>query len=69
MSGLHAARAAARIRRELRVAVEEVRGRYGDYEVLVDGETIVSGGLAVVIGVMPSTRKIVEKVRERLGGG
>ena len=46
--------------------METVPGRYGEYKVLVDGQIIVDGGRLVVIGVMPSARKIVEKVRARL---
>ena len=57
---------AARLRRELGIDVETVWGRYGEYKVLVDGETIVDGGKLVVVGVMPSARLIVDKVRAQL---
>jgi hypothetical protein len=57
---------AARIRRELGIEVDTIRGHYGEYKVLVDGETVVDGGPLVVVGVMPSARKTVAKVRERL---
>lgn len=57
---------AARLRRELGIEVETVRGHYGEYEVLVDGETVVDGGLPVIVGVLPSARKIIDTVRERL---
>ena len=57
---------AARIRRELGVEVEMIRGHYGEYKILVDGETVVDGGALVVIGVMPPARKSVELVRARL---
>jgi hypothetical protein len=60
---------AARLRRELEIDVETIRGHYGEYKVLVDGETAVDGGPLVILGVMPSARKIVEKVRELLGSG
>lgn len=43
-----------------------IRGHYGEYRILVDGETVVDGGPLVIVGVMPSGRKIVEKVRARL---
>ena len=43
-----------------------IRGHYGEYKILVDGETVVDGGPLVIVGVMPSGRKIVEKVRARL---
>lgn len=46
-----------------------IRGHYGEYKVLVDGETVVDGGPLVIVGVMPSGRKIVEKVRAQLAAG
>ena len=58
---------AARIRRELRTEVQMVRGRYGEFKVLVDGEMVIDGGALAVLGVLPSGRKVVEAVRARLG--
>ncbi len=58
---------AARLRRELQIDVETVHGRYGEYKVLVDGETVIDGGPFVALGVVPPSRKIVSAVRERLG--
>lgn len=69
MSGIHAVRVAARLGRELGIEVEKIRGHYGEYKVLVDGETVVDGGALVIIGVMPSARQTVRSVRERLGMG
>jgi hypothetical protein len=66
VSGIHAVRVAARLRRELGIEVDAIRGSYGEYKVLVDGETVVDGGALVVVGVMPSARKTVEAVRARL---
>jgi hypothetical protein len=66
VSGLHAARVAARIRRELGIEVEMIRGHYGEYKVLVDGETVVDGGPLVILGVMPPARKTLDIVRARL---
>ncbi|HJQ97274.1 MAG TPA: hypothetical protein VJ826_03115 [Candidatus Polarisedimenticolaceae bacterium] len=43
-----------------------VHGRYGEYKVLVDGETVIDGGALAAIGVAPSAAKVVETVRERL---
>jgi len=63
---LHAARVAARIRRELGVDVEMQKGHYGEYKFLVDGETVVDGGPLVIVGVMPSSKKTVAIVREKL---
>ena len=57
---------AARLRRELGIEVDTIPGHYGEYKVLVDGETVVDGGPQVIIGLMPSARKIVEKVRGQL---
>ena len=57
---------AARLRRELGLDVDMIRGQYGEYKVLVDDSVVVDGGPLVILGVMPSSRKIVETVRERL---
>jgi hypothetical protein len=57
---------AARLRRELQTDVEMVRGRYAEFKVLVDGETVIDGGALAVLGVLPSGRKVVEAVRARL---
>jgi hypothetical protein len=66
VSGLHAVRVAARLRRELRADVDMERGRYGEFKVLVDGETVVDGGGLAVLGVLPSGRKVIEAVRLKL---
>lgn len=47
--------------------MDTVHGRYGEYKVLVDGDVVVDGGSMVMLGLMPSTRKIVDAVRDRLG--
>jgi hypothetical protein len=57
---------AARLQRELGVEVEKVHGQYGEYKVLVDDEVVVDGGARVILGLMPSSKKIVEAVRSRL---
>lgn len=57
---------AARLRRELGIEVDAIHGNYGEYKVLVDDEIVVDGGRLVILGVMPSARKIVGEVRERL---
>ena len=43
-----------------------VRGRYGEFKVLVDGETVIDGGALAALGVLPSGRKIVETLKARL---
>jgi hypothetical protein len=63
VSGLHAVRVAARLRRELQIDVEMVRGHYGEFKVLVDGDTVIDGGAAAFLGVLPLGRKIVAAVR------
>jgi hypothetical protein len=57
---------AARLRRDLGVEVGMVHGRYGEYKVLVDGETVIDGGVLTALGVVPSDRKVVEAVGARL---
>jgi hypothetical protein len=65
---LHAVRVAARLRRELGIDVDMVRGRYGEFKVLVDDVTVVDGGTLAALGVLPSGRKVVDAVRARLSG-
>jgi hypothetical protein len=59
---------AARLRRELGTDVEMVHGGYGEFTVLVDGETVVDGGALAALGVLPSGAKVVEAVKGRLSG-
>jgi hypothetical protein len=59
---------AARIRKELGIEVDMVRGRYGEFKVLADGEVLIDGGSLAALGVLPSGRKIVDAVRTRLAG-
>jgi hypothetical protein len=66
VSGLHAVRVAARLRRELRTEVEMVRGRYGESKVLVDGKTVVDAGALAALGVLPSGRRVLAVVRATL---
>ena len=46
--------------------METAHGRYGEYKVLVDGETLIDGGPLVVLGVLPSATEIAAAVRARL---
>ena len=57
---------AARLRRELQTDVDMVKGRYGEFKVLVDGEPVVDAGALAALGVLPSGRTVVEAVRARL---
>jgi hypothetical protein len=60
---------AARLRRELGLDVEMIRGRFGQFKVLMDGETIVDGGALAALGVLPSSRKVVDTVRAKNSEG
>jgi hypothetical protein len=57
---------AARLR-EQGIDVELVEGRYGEFTVLVEGEPVARAGALGFLGVMPSSRKVIERVRERTG--
>ena len=54
------------MRRELKIDVDTVYGRYGEYTVLVDDVVVIDGGTLVVLGVVPSSRKIIAAVQARL---
>jgi hypothetical protein len=43
-----------------------VRSQYRDFKVLAEGRTIIDGGAAAFLGVLPSARKIVADARDRL---
>lgn len=45
-----------------------VRGRYGEFKVLVDGETAVDGGALSALGVLPTGQRVLDIVRARLSG-
>lgn len=45
-----------------------VHGGYGEFKVLVDGETVVDGGALAALGVLPSGAKVVKAVKGRLSG-
>ena len=54
---------AARIRKELETEVDMIRGRYGEFKILVDEKIVIDGGALAVLGVLPSGRKILDAVR------
>jgi hypothetical protein len=58
---------AAHLRRELQQDVDMVRGRYGDFKVLVDGDVVIDGGSAAFLGMVPSRAKILAAVQDRIG--
>jgi len=43
-----------------------VRGHYGEFKVLVDGDIIIDGGAAAFLGVLPSRRTILEALKDNL---
>ena len=43
-----------------------VRGRYGEFKVLVDGKMVVDGGRLAALGVLPSGRSVLAAVRAAL---
>ena len=57
---------AAQIKRDLSIDPEMVHGNYGEFKVLVDGQTVVDGGAKVVLGLMPAADKVVEAVRQKV---
>jgi len=46
-----------------------VKGRYGEFKVLVDDKVVIDGGALVTLGIMPSGKKVVETVRPLLAKG
>ena len=63
MTRLHAVRVAARLRRELQADVEVVGGPYGQFIAEVDGDTVIAGGALAALGVLPSSRAVLDAVR------
>ena len=43
-----------------------VKGRYGEFKVMVDGRTAVDAGPLAILGVLPSGQKVVTAVRAEL---
>jgi hypothetical protein len=62
----HAARVAARIRKELGQPVEQIAGDYGEFTVSIDGTEVLSAGSFGWMGVLPDSRRVVARVREAL---
>lgn len=57
---------AASLKRDPRLEVETVEGRYGELTVLVEGEPIISSGPLGFVGVLPSVRKIRDLVERKM---
>jgi peptidyl-tRNA hydrolase len=43
-----------------------IHGRYAEYQVLVDGETVIDGGALTALGIVPARRKVIDAIRARL---
>ena len=43
-----------------------VHGKYGEFQVLVDGKAVIDGGSLAFLGVMPSARRVIEAVKKAL---
>lgn len=43
-------------------------GPYGEFKVLVNGETVIDAGPWSAVGLVPSDERVVEAVRSRLTG-
>ena len=57
---------AARLRKELGTEVDLVHGRYGEFRVLVDDQTVIDGGSLAFLGVLPSTQTVLAAVHHAL---
>ena len=66
MSGIHAARVAARIRKELGIEVDEVAGHYGEFAVIVDDAVALKAGSLGFLGVLPAGSQVVTEVKRRI---
>jgi hypothetical protein len=43
-----------------------IRGKYGEFKILVDNEIVVDGGALAFLGILPSGREVLEAVRSKL---
>ena len=46
--------------------VDMIHGKYGEFQVLVDGNAVMGGGTLTFLGVLPSQTQIVEAVKTAL---
>ena len=61
---------AEKIRKELGIEVDEVSGHYGEFTVLVDGQTVRQGNpVAVMFAMVPAADEVIAALRARLKGG
>ena len=66
MSGLFAARVAARLRKDLARDVFLEHGDYAEFTVLVDDEVVVEGGAMTALGILPPYERVLAAVRAKL---
>jgi len=43
-----------------------IHGKYGEFQVLVDGNVVIGGGSLTFLGVLPAQPQIVEAVKTAL---
>lgn len=56
---------AKKIKKEMNAEVELIHGRYGEFKVAVNGETIINGGAKVILGIMPSAGEIITAIKAK----
>ena len=69
MSGILAARVAARLRTDLQEEVALEEGHTGEFTVTVDGAAVTTRGLWLLLGVLPPYGQILTAVRTALARG
>lgn len=69
MSGVLAARVAARLRTDLGQPVELEDGNTGEFTVWVDGTRVMTRGLWALLGVLPPYGQVLASVRAALARG
>lgn len=57
------------MRRNLGIPVQMVRAGYGEFRVLVDDEVVIDAGALAALGVLPSRRRVLAAVRQRVAAG
>ena len=66
VTAFYAPRVRAKIREELSIDANMVQGRYGEFQVFVDGKVVIDGGRKVLFGLMPSGEDIIEAIRQQM---
>jgi len=50
----------------LNADVDVIGGPYGQFQVLVDGALVLDGGPFAALGILPSSQRVVDALREKL---